>query len=67
MPVMNGYEATKKIKETCPELPIIVQTAYVNDADKNKVLECGCSEVISKPIDLELLVSKIRQHLNKSE
>jgi signal transduction histidine kinase len=67
MPVMNGYESTKKIKETCPGLPIIVQTAYVNDTDKNKVLECGCSEVISKPIDLELLLSKIRLHLNKSE
>jgi PAS domain S-box-containing protein len=65
MPVVNGYEATRQIKEFCPGLPVLVQTAYVNDTDRSKIFECGCTDVISKPIDQELLLSKIRYQLEK--
>jgi PAS domain S-box-containing protein len=65
MPVVNGYDATKQIKEFCPDLPVLVQTAYVNDADRNKIFECGCSDVICKPIEQEILLFKIRQLIDK--
>jgi PAS domain S-box-containing protein len=65
MPVVNGYDATKQIKEFCPDLPVLVQTAYVNDADRNKIFECGCSDVVSKPIEQEILLFKIRQLIVK--
>ncbi len=59
MPVMNGYESTKKIKKLLPDLPIIAQTAYAMGGDKDKILEVGCDDYISKPINKELLFEKI--------
>jgi CheY-like chemotaxis protein len=63
MPVMDGYEATKQIRELMPDLPIIAQTAYRTDADKNKALACGCNSFISKPIKPELFISIIKDYL----
>jgi len=63
MPEMDGYEATQRIMEFMPNLPIIALTAYVTSKEKNKVIACGCSDYISKPIDQELLISKIKEHL----
>ncbi|WP_297088438.1 PAS domain S-box protein [uncultured Draconibacterium sp.] len=60
MPVMDGYEATQKVKKICPDVPVIAQTAYSTEADKNLTLQHGCDGFISKPIEkesiLELLV-----------
>ena len=64
MPEMDGYEATKRIKEFKPDLPIIAQTAYVTEADRIKALACGCSDYISKPISKQLLLSKINEQLH---
>lgn len=50
LPVMNGYEATRRIKKIRPGLPIIAQTAYAMHEDKHKALEAGCDGYISKPI-----------------
>jgi signal transduction histidine kinase len=56
MPIMNGYEATKKIKEINREVPIIAQTAYALDYEKEEILRAGCNDYISKPYsDSELL------------
>ncbi len=59
MPVMNGYQATKEIKKLKPKLPIIAQTAYAIAGDKEKALEEGCDDYISKPIKRDELMSKI--------
>ncbi|PKP29876.1 MAG: hypothetical protein CVT99_15495 [Bacteroidetes bacterium HGW-Bacteroidetes-16] len=64
MPEMDGYEATKRIKEFRPDLPIIAQTAYITEADRIKALACGCSDYISKPISKQLLLSKINEQLH---
>jgi PAS domain S-box-containing protein len=63
MPVMDGFEATKSIKEFRPDLPVIAQTAYVRDVDKSKAIACGCSDFLSKPFKKEELLSMIREHL----
>ena len=65
MPEMDGYEATIQIRKFKPDLPIIVQTAYSNEADKNKAFACGCSDFMSKPLKRELLLSKINEQLLK--
>ena len=49
MPLMNGIEATKLIKEIRPELPVIAQTAYTRNEDRELALAAGCEEYISKP------------------
>jgi len=64
MPFMDGYEATKQIRIFLPGLPIIAQTAYSTELDKNKALACGCNDFISKPIKQEHLISIIKRQLN---
>lgn len=55
MPVMNGLEATRLIREEEKELPIIMQTAYAFTADRENALAIGASEVLVKPITLNVL------------
>ncbi len=55
MPVMNGLDATKIIREETLELPIIMQTAYAFISDRENALRCGASEVLVKPITLTTL------------
>jgi len=59
MPVMDGYESTKKIKEIRPELPVIAQTAYAMESDRKRALVEGCDDYIAKPIRKNILVKKI--------
>jgi PAS domain S-box-containing protein len=56
MPLMNGYEATKLIKQLRPHLPVIAQTAFTSKEDRQKAKEAGCNSFITKPINkIELL------------
>jgi two-component system, cell cycle response regulator DivK len=65
MPTMNGLEATKKIKETNPNLPVIAQTAFAMEYEKSKILESGIDDYLPKPISLEKLFQKIDQYLGE--
>ena len=59
MPVINGYEATRQIREFNKNIIIIAQTAFALAGDKEKSIAAGCNDYISKPIkkcDLELLI-----------
>lgn len=57
MPVRNGLEATKLIREFMPNIPIIAQTANALSDDRQKVLDAGCSDYISKPINIKKLLA----------
>lgn len=59
MPVMSGLEATQKIKEQKPNLPIIAQTAYAFESEKAAALEAGCDAYLTKPIKTEDLLRLI--------
>lgn len=59
MPVIDGYEATIKIREKFANLPIIAQTAYALPHDNLKCFEVGCNDYIAKPINALLLKKKI--------
>lgn len=50
MPIMDGYEATRMIKEHNHKVPIIAQTAYALAGEKDKIIEAGCDDYLSKPI-----------------
>ncbi len=63
MPVMNGYEATKRIKSVYPSLPIIAQTAYFAKGDRDLAYQHGCNDFISKPIDKDKLFGMINKYL----
>lgn len=57
MPGINGLEATREIKKTRKDLPIIAITAYAETGMRDKCLDAGCDEYISKPIEKQLLLS----------
>ncbi len=64
MPVMNGYEATKLIKEQAPEIPIILQSAYAMQDEKEKGFSVGCNEYLEKPIGVDKLLDTIKKHFD---
>ena len=66
MPGMNGFEATKKIKEHKSKLTIIGQTAFAHDKDREKCLNAGFDNYISKPIKIETLLSTINKVFSKN-
>ena len=60
MPIMNGLEATRIIRQQGATLPIIMQTAYAFSSDRDNAIEAGATEVLVKPIT----VSALRNCLN---
>ena len=63
MPIMNGFEATKLIKEFRPDLPIVAQTAYSTREEKAQAISAGCDDFISKPISEEILKEIMNKYL----
>ena len=62
MPEMNGHEATRRILEIDPSLPIIGQTAHAFSEERLACLETGMVDHLAKPIDPEALVAAILKH-----
>ena len=62
---MSGYEATREIRKFNQDVVIIAQTAYGLSNDREKAIEAGCDDYISKPFKKELLFEKIMLHLSK--
>jgi len=67
LPEMDGYEATRKIKQIKPTLPVIAQTAYAMADDQQKSLEVGCDEYISKPINRRKLLETMESFISQTD
>ena len=65
MPEMVGYEATRQIRQFNKDVIIIAQTAFGFSSDNKLVIEAGCNDYISKPINMNLLKELINKHCNK--
>lgn len=63
MPIMNGFDLLKYVKRIYPDLPVIIMTACVSDEMIKELDYLGCSDVMEKPIEFDLLVKKIRESL----
>lgn len=63
MPNLDGLEATRIIRQLSAEVPIIAQSAYAYEHDRNAAEEAGCNDFISKPIAQEKLKEKINKWL----
>ncbi len=62
MPVMDGYEATRRIRQFNKNIVIMAQTAYGLSGDREKALVAGCNDYIAKPLGLALLKSLIQKY-----
>jgi len=65
MPDMDGYEATRQIRQFNKDVIIIAQTAYAFYGNNEKAIEAGCNDYITKPINHSLLNKLIKKHCNK--
>jgi PAS domain S-box-containing protein len=62
LPGMDGYEATRQIRQFDKKVVIIAQTAFGLEGDRETALEAGCDDYISKPIHLDELLRKVKKH-----
>jgi CheY-like chemotaxis protein len=63
MPVMNGYEATRGIKEFNIGLPVVIQTAFAQSGDREDCFGAGCDAYLSKPIKATELYKLMKKFL----
>jgi len=61
MPMMDGLQATRLIKEKHPELPIVALTANAFDSDRTAAEEAGCNGFLSKPVNRDECLSLIKK------
>ncbi len=62
MPLMDGYEATRQIRQFNKNIIIIAQTAYGLNGDREKAIDAGCNDYISKPINMGNLIRLVQSY-----
>ena len=65
MPVMDGLEATRAIKEKHPDLPVIALTANAFDSDRQLAMVVGCNDFLSKPVSSDLCIKTIQKYIGE--
>jgi len=65
MPDMNGYEATRQIRQFNKEVVVIAQTAFGLSGDREKAIEAGCNDYIAKPINKDELLTLLQKYFKK--
>ena len=63
LPVMDGYQATRKIREAGLSIPIIGLSAHAMQGDADRAKEAGCTEYLTKPVSDDLLFKTLEKYL----
>lgn len=63
LPGMDGYEVLKYIRTHKNNIKVIAVTAYAMVGDKEKILSAGADDYLSKPVDIDILISTIKNNL----
>lgn len=67
MPEVDGIEALCEIRKTKKDLPVLMQTAYAFDSDRDHAVKAGCNGFVTKPINVTILRNTIKELLEKAE
>ncbi len=69
LPVMDGLEATKILKgdTVTKDIPIVALTAYAMAGDEEKIIEAGCEDYLTKPINTRGFLKKVEEYLKSEE
>jgi len=65
MPVLDGLEATKAIREKHPDLPIVALTANAFESDRQLAMQVGCNDFLSKPVSSDICIKTIRKYIGE--
>jgi PAS domain S-box-containing protein len=65
MPEMDGYETTRQIRQFNKKVIIIAQTAYALMGDREKAIDAGCNDYISKPVKKDQLMALLQKYFKK--
>lgn len=60
MPGIDGMEVLRRVKDNFPEIQVIIQTGHGNDLDETEARRLGVFDYLKKPVDIELLIDRIR-------
>ncbi|MCH5308032.1 MAG: response regulator [Prevotella sp.] len=63
MPIMDGLEATRLVREQDSDIPIIALTANAFDTDRRNAIEAGCNDFLSKPVNAALCLEVIAKYI----
>ena len=63
MPLMDGLEATRQIRVSHPDLPIVALTANAFDNDRQRALEAGCNDFVTKPVSAPVCLEVIAKYI----
>ena len=67
LPVLDGWEATRRIRAANQTIPIIALTAHAMASDEQKAKEAGCDDYDTKPVELPRLLGKIEAQLARAK
>ena len=69
LPVMDGWEATRRIKANTAlqDIPVIALSAHAMMGDQEKALQSGCDDYLTKPLDEDLLFAKLARFLEEMQ
>jgi two-component system cell cycle response regulator DivK len=65
LPVMDGYEVARRLRDRYPSLPILGLSSHAMTGDAERAKAAGCSDYLTKPIDEDLLREKLKQLLER--
>jgi len=63
LPIMDGYDATRTIRKTMPNVFIIGLSAHAMDGHEQKAKDAGCNDYLTKPVNEEMLFAALKKYL----